>query len=160
MQRTQCKRKVFLHGWSNSVGTIGRKDKNAERDNGAIDDSNQRFAVANQDRRSDKTHRSICGSVGGYSKFLLRASWLYGPVSSNLPGEVHVISQRKQTLTIIRTHWQSDIFIGRSMAGTLWTSNKQASKEQLKKMSKQLTMKFMLQCHKLPKSQERKCGKG
>ena len=37
--------------------------------------------------------------------------------------------------------------------------HKRASKEQLKSMSKQLVMKFMLQLHKPPMCLERKCGK-
>ena len=56
----------------------------------------------------------------------------------SLPGEVHVTSKRKHTLTVIGTNWPSNIFTGRSKADTLWTSNRQASKEQLKNMSTQL----------------------
>ena len=49
------------------------------------------------------------------------------------------------------------MFTGRSKADTFWTSNKQASKEQLNNMYKQFVIKFMLQFHQLPKCSERKC---
>ena len=66
-------------------------------------------------------------------------------------GEAHVTSQWKQPLTIFGIYWQGNVFTGRSKTETLGTSNKHASKEQLKNVSKQLVMKFMLQLHKLPK---------
>ena len=66
----------------------------------------------------------------------------------SIPAEVHVTSQRKQTLTSVGVYWESNMFIGRSKEETLRTTNKQASKEQLKNMSMQLVMKFMLQLHK------------
>ena len=47
----------------------------------------------------------------------------------------------------------------RAKAETLCSSNKQASKERLKKMSKQLVVKFMLQLHKPPECLDRKCKK-
>ena len=47
----------FLHMWSNSAGIFGRKE-HVERNNGASDDSFMRFAVANQDTRSDKALQS------------------------------------------------------------------------------------------------------
>ena len=90
--------------------------------------------------------QNSCGSQAGY-----------GPISSILPGEVHVTSQLKHTLRIIGTKWQSNKYTGKSKADKLWTSNKEASKEQLKAMSKQLVMKSMWHLHKLPKCPERKC---
>ena len=53
-KRTQCQGEVLLHMWSTSAGVINRKDKNVERHNGAGNDSLERFAVANQDKRSVK----------------------------------------------------------------------------------------------------------
>ena len=52
--RTQNKRNVILHMRSTSAGIVSRKDKNVKRNNGASDDSLERFAVANQDKSSDK----------------------------------------------------------------------------------------------------------
>ena len=37
----------------------GRNNKNAERNNGAGNDSLERFAVANQDKRSDKAYQPV-----------------------------------------------------------------------------------------------------
>ena len=57
--------------WSNSAGTISRKDKNAERNNGASDDSLERFAVANQDRGLTK-HLSQEGKENQVAKHHFR----------------------------------------------------------------------------------------
>ena len=48
---------------------------------------------------------------------------------------------------------------GRCKADTLGISNKHASKEQFKIVSKQLVMKFKLQVDKLPTCLERRCWK-
>ena len=60
----------------------------------------------------------------------------------SLLGELHVTSQRKQTLTIMEIYWQLNMFTGRSKAETLGTSKMQTSKEQPKNMIKQLVMKI------------------
>ena len=67
-ETTQCgkckehnaKGKPFLHRWSNSAGVISKKHKSAERNNAAGHDSLDwfGFAVANQDKRSDKAPQS------------------------------------------------------------------------------------------------------
>ena len=44
----------MLHMCNYSAGIISRKDKHAERNNGAGDDSFERYAVANQDKRCNK----------------------------------------------------------------------------------------------------------
>ena len=46
------------------------------------------------------------------------------------------------------------MFTGESKAGTPCTFNKQTSEEQLKNMSKQLVMKFMLHLHKMSRAEE------
>ena len=74
-----------------------------------------------------------------------------GPISWNLRGEVNKTSQWKQTLTTAGICWPSNTYIGRSKAETLCTFSKQASKEQLKNVSRRLVTKFMLQLHKLLK---------
>ena len=71
--------------------------------------------------------------------------------------EKHTTSQRRQMLTIFWIYWQGNMFAGRSKAETRWTSNRQASIDELKNMGKELVMKFTLQLHKLPKCLERKC---
>ena len=67
------------------------------------------------------------------------------------------LHSEKQTLTIIRNIRQSNMFTGKSKADTLLTS-KSFERVQLKNMSKQLVMKFMLQLHKPPNCLKRKCG--
>ena len=52
--------------------------------------------------------------------------------------------------------WQSSMFTGGSKAETLRTSNEQASKEELKKLSRQLVMMFILQLLGPRKCLERK----
>ena len=98
-------------------------------------------------------------TCGNFADTLMERKLVVDRFHQSIPGAAYVTSQRKQTLTIIGIQWQSNMFTGRSKADTLWTSNKQASKEQLKNTSKQLLMKFMLQLHKLPKWLEPKCGK-
>ena len=94
--------------------------------------------------------------MGRKSKSLRRASCLWTDFHQSLHEEVHVTSQRKQTLTFLGIFWPSNMFIGRNKSDTHETSNKDASKEQLNSMSKQLVMKFMVQLHRLPKCLERK----
>ena len=39
-------------------------------------------------------------------------------VHQSLPGDVHATSQRKQTLTILGTYWQGNMFTGKNKADT------------------------------------------
>ena len=73
-------------------------------------------------------------------------------LNRTLLGEVRSTSQRKRTPTIIGMYcyWQEQ-------GGIALNFNKQAKKEQLKYMSKQLVMKLMLQLHKPPNCLGRKC---
>ena len=48
----------MLHMWSTCAGNLCRKTSTLKKNNGASDDSLQRFAVANQDKRSDKAPQS------------------------------------------------------------------------------------------------------
>ena len=57
--RTQCKKRtVVLQMWSTSVGIISRKGEKVERNNGARQDSLERFAVPNLEKRSDTAPQS------------------------------------------------------------------------------------------------------